>query len=49
MDNSDEIIGTTVYLTSYTRCCINRYRHNWLRLYILSLGTIILSVKKSKV
>ena len=48
MDNSDELIGTTVYLTSYTKSRINRCHLNRLRLYIYSLGTIILYVKKSK-
>ena len=26
--NSEELIGTTEYLSLYTRCCINRFRYN---------------------
>jgi hypothetical protein len=44
---SDEIVVTTEYLTSYTSR-INRSRHNLLRLYICSLGTINFGVKKYK-
>jgi len=32
--NSEELIGTTEYLTFYARCRINR-RHNRFRLYIV--------------
>jgi hypothetical protein len=31
--NSDELIGTTEYLTVQARCRINRYRCNRVRLY----------------
>ena len=34
MINSEELIGTTQYLTHYTRCRINRCRYNRVRLYI---------------
>jgi hypothetical protein len=33
MVNSRELIGTTEYLTLYTRCRINRCRYNRVRLY----------------
>jgi hypothetical protein len=33
MVNSEELIGTTDYLTLYTRCHINRCRYNRVRLY----------------
>jgi hypothetical protein len=33
MVKSEELIGTTDYLTLYTRCRINRYRYNRFRLY----------------
>jgi len=33
MVNSEELIGTTEYLTHYTRCRINRCRRNPVRLY----------------
>ena len=32
MVNFDELIGTTEYLTVYTKCCINRCRYNRVRL-----------------
>jgi len=32
MVNSEELIGTTEYLTLYTRCRINRCRYNGVRL-----------------
>jgi hypothetical protein len=36
MVNSEELIGTTEYLTLYTRCRINRCRHNRAALYVVS-------------
>jgi hypothetical protein len=33
MANSEGLIGTTEYLTLYTRCRINRGRYNRVRLY----------------
>jgi hypothetical protein len=35
MVNSDELLGTTEYLTLYTWCRINRCRYNRVRLYFL--------------
>jgi hypothetical protein len=34
MVNSDELITTTKHLTVQVRCCINRCRHNPVRLYM---------------
>jgi len=34
MASSEELIGTTEYVTLYTRCCINRCRYNGARLYV---------------
>ena len=33
MVNSEELIGTTKYVTLYTGCRINRCRYNGVRLY----------------
>jgi hypothetical protein len=33
MVNCGGLIGNTEYLTLYTRCCINRFRYNRVRLY----------------
>jgi len=33
MVNSEVLIGTTEYLTLYTRCCIHRCRYNRVRLH----------------
>jgi hypothetical protein len=42
MVNSDELIGSTEYLTLYTRCRINRCRYNRVRLYVVSsLRTVL--------
>ena len=35
MVNSDELMGTTEYLTLYARCRISRCRYNQVRLYFL--------------
>jgi len=35
MVNNEELIGTTVYLTLYTGCRINRCRYNRVRLYVV--------------
>jgi len=32
MVNSDELIGTTEYLTLYARCHINQCHYNWVKL-----------------
>jgi len=37
MVNSEELIGTTGYLTLYTRCRINRFRYNRVRLYLIEI------------
>jgi hypothetical protein len=34
MVNSDELIGTTEYVTLYTECHLNGYRYNRVRLHI---------------
>jgi len=44
MVNSEELNGTTEYLTMQTACRINRCRYNWDRLYNL----VIFSVLSSK-
>jgi hypothetical protein len=36
MVNSEELVGITEYLTLYTRCRVNQYRYNRVRLYFLS-------------
>jgi len=33
MVSSEELIGTTEYLTLWTRCRICRRRYNWVQLY----------------
>jgi hypothetical protein len=37
MVNSVELIGTTEYLTIYTRCRINRCRYNRVRMYFKAM------------
>ena len=34
MVNSEELIGTAEHVTLYTRCYLNRYRYNRVRLYL---------------
>jgi hypothetical protein len=39
--NSEELFGTTEYVTLYTRCRINRCRYNRVRLRCIELHTYI--------
>jgi hypothetical protein len=43
MDNSEELIGATEYLTLYKRFRINRYRYNRVRLYSVEASVILLN------
>ena len=44
MVNSEELIGTTEYLTLWTRCRINRFRYNRVLLYVYLWTSLIFSV-----
>jgi hypothetical protein len=49
MVNSDEITGTTEYLTLQTRCRINRCRYNRVQLYItIKLKLFVLLYENNK-
>jgi len=37
MINSEQLIGTTIYLKLYKKCYINRLGHNWVRHYLLKV------------
>jgi hypothetical protein len=46
MVNSEELIGTTEYLTLYTKCRINRWRYSRVGLYMnVSITTYKLTYK----
>jgi hypothetical protein len=45
MVNSEDLIGTTEYLTLQARCCINRCRYNRVRLYVNSLFMSVCKVE----
>jgi hypothetical protein len=46
MVNSEELIGTTEYVTLYKRCRLNRSRYNRFRLYFPFACTTLFSISK---